>query len=201
MCFRQSLRATTGTVITPLAERVGPVINLLGTLLVTLSLGLTAIQVALAQYSVEERLPRRGSASFVGRLHEWPRFALAVSPMLLILLLAEWLAMSGTSSFASLLGILGALLLPLLIGILPDAAAGCGAHTARGHCAGSVSDLVGASVAGGAALSLLYRQRVNAWSLYLAGVAAAAIGHWQQPGDKELSLGRAGGGGSQPNAL
>ncbi|MEZ4622226.1 MAG: hypothetical protein R2867_42895 [Caldilineaceae bacterium] len=82
-------------------------INLLGTLLVTLSLGLTAIQVALAQYySVEERLPRRGSASFVGRLHEWPRFALAVSPMLLILLLAEWLAMSGTSSFASLLGIL-----------------------------------------------------------------------------------------------
>ncbi|MEZ4659529.1 MAG: hypothetical protein R2911_18370 [Caldilineaceae bacterium] len=116
----QILRETTGTVITPLAARVGPAVNLLGTLLVTLSLGLTAIQVALAQYySVEERLPRRGSASFVGRLGERPRFALAASPMLLILLLAEWLAVSGTGSFASLLGILGALLLPLLVGILP----------------------------------------------------------------------------------
>ena len=116
----QTLRATTGTVITPLAQRVGPLVNLLGVLLVTLSLGLTTIQVALAQYySVEERLPRRGSDSFVGRLREWQRFALAASPMLLILLLAEWLAISGAGSFASLLGILGALLLPLLIGILP----------------------------------------------------------------------------------
>lgn len=116
----QILRETTGTVITPLAARVGPAVNLLGTLLVTLSLGLTAIQVALAQYySVEERLPRRGSASLVGRLGEWRRFALAASPMLLILLLAAWLASSGTGSFASLLGILGALLLPLLVGILP----------------------------------------------------------------------------------
>lgn len=116
----QVLRETTGTVITPLAERVGPAVNLLGVLLVTLSLGLTTIQVALAQYySVEERLPRRGSPTFVGKLSEQQRFWLAVSPMLLIFLLAEWLAISGTGSFASLLGILGALLLPLLIGILP----------------------------------------------------------------------------------
>ncbi|MEZ4862415.1 MAG: hypothetical protein R3C14_13950 [Caldilineaceae bacterium] len=116
----QILRESTGTVITPLAARVGPAVNLLGSLLVTLSLGLTTIQVALAQYySVEERLPRRGSPSFIGKLREPQRFGLAVSPMLLILLLAEWLAVSGAGSFASLLGILGALLLPLLIGILP----------------------------------------------------------------------------------
>ncbi|MCB0123902.1 MAG: hypothetical protein KDE58_16725, partial [Caldilineaceae bacterium] len=116
----QVLRETTGTVITPLAVRVGPAVNVLGSLLVTLSLGLTTIQVALAQYySVEERLPRRGSPTFVGKLGEQRRFWLAVSPMVLILLLAEWLAASGTGSFASLLGILGALLLPLLIGILP----------------------------------------------------------------------------------
>ncbi|MFN8444098.1 MAG: hypothetical protein U0175_25170 [Caldilineaceae bacterium] len=114
------LRNATGTVVTPLAERVGSLVSILGVLLVTLSLGLTTIQVALAQYySVEERLPRRGSASWVGKLSESQRFWLAISPMVLILLLSEWLAVSGTGSFASLLGILGALLLPLLIGILP----------------------------------------------------------------------------------
>ncbi len=116
----QVLRDATGTVITPLAELVGPLVSLLGALLVILSLGLTTIQVALAQYySVEERLPMRGSPSFVGKLSEQQRFLLSISPMFVILALAEWLAYSGVGSFAGLLGILGVLVLPLLIGIVP----------------------------------------------------------------------------------
>jgi amino acid permease len=109
-----------GTVVTPLAQLVGPAVNVLGSLLVILSIGLATIQVSLAQYySVEERLPPRGSATWVGKLGAWPRFALASSPMLLVLILAIWLLNSGISSFASLLGTVNVLALPLLTGIIP----------------------------------------------------------------------------------
>ncbi len=115
-----TLLSTTGTILQPLAARVGPLIHLFGTLLVILSMGLTTIQVALGQYYlIEERLPRPGSRSWVGQLPDWVRFAIGASPLLAILLIAEWLAISGTGSFAALLGILGALALPLIIGIIP----------------------------------------------------------------------------------
>jgi len=115
-----TLLNTTGTVLQPLAARVGGVIHLLGSTLVILGMGLTTIQVALGQYYlIEERLPARGSASWIGKLPDRIRFWLAVSPMLAILGLSEWFAITGSGSFAALLGILGALALPLIIGIIP----------------------------------------------------------------------------------
>ncbi|MCX6045744.1 MAG: hypothetical protein NT075_11580 [Chloroflexi bacterium] len=116
----QILTSATGTVLTPLAVIVGPAVNVLGSMLVILSLGLTTIQVALGQYYlIEERLPRRGAHSWLGQLSENQRFILAISPMLAILAISEWLAISGTGSFSTLLSILGVLALPLLTGILP----------------------------------------------------------------------------------
>ncbi len=116
----QILIHTTGTVLTPLAAIVGPAVNVLGSLLVILSLGLTTIQVALGQYYlIEERLPMRGAPSWLGQLSENKRFMLAISPMFAILALSEWLAISGIGSFSTLLSILGVLALPLLTGILP----------------------------------------------------------------------------------
>jgi amino acid permease len=116
----QMLRSATGTVVTPLAAIVGPVVSVLGALLVILSIGLATIQVGLAQYySVEERLPVRGSASWIGGLSERQRYWVAVSPMFLVLGLAVWLVISGTGSFANLLGTVNALALPLLTGIIP----------------------------------------------------------------------------------
>ena len=115
-----TLLSTTGTVLQPLAARVGGVIHLLGSTLVILGMGLTTIQVALGQYYlIDERLPARGSASWIGKLPDRVRFWLAVSPMLAILLLSEWFAITGSGSFAALLGILGALALPLIIGVVP----------------------------------------------------------------------------------
>ena len=116
----ETLLKTTGTIISPLAERVGPIINILGTLLVILSLGLATIQVSLAQYfSVEERLPPRGSATWVGKLSESRRLFVAISPMFGVLIVAEWLSVSGIGSFATLLGVFDVLVLPLLAGIIP----------------------------------------------------------------------------------
>ena len=109
-----------GTVVTPLALLVGPAVNGLGSLLVILSLGLATIQVSLAQYySVEERLPARGSASWIGKLRETQRLGLAISPMAFVLALAIWLLNSGIGSFAGLLGTVNVLALPLLTGIIP----------------------------------------------------------------------------------
>lgn len=115
-----TLREAKGTVVTPLAEIIGPAVNVLGSILVILSLGLATIQVSLAQYySLEERLPAPGSASWMGKLPATQRFWLCVSPMILVLLLALWLLTSGTGSFAGLLGTVNVLALPLLTGIIP----------------------------------------------------------------------------------
>ena len=115
-----TLSSAKGTVVTPLAALVGPTVNVLGSLLVILSLGLATIQVSLAQYySVEERLPAPGSDSWVGKLPSLQRFWLCVSPMVLVLALALWLLRSGVGSFAGLLGTVNVLALPLLTGIIP----------------------------------------------------------------------------------
>jgi amino acid permease len=59
------------------------------------------------------RLFRRVSTSKYGN------FALAASPVAGAFLLAEWLLLSGSGSFAGLLGLLGVIVVPLLGGIFP----------------------------------------------------------------------------------
>lgn len=107
------LARTPGTVLTPLAERVGPSILWLGSLLVILSLGLACVQIALGLfYMVQERLP----AAFAPPR---PRFIISIAPIVGVLVIAEYLALTGNGSFSRLLGILGAVALPLLAGVLP----------------------------------------------------------------------------------
>lgn len=114
------LSQSNGAVVIPLAAMVGSAVQLLGSLLVILSVGLTALQVALGlYYLVEERLPPRGAASVIGRLGAQPRFALAISPILVALAVTIWLALSGMGSFTTLLGIVSVFTLPLVTGILP----------------------------------------------------------------------------------
>ncbi len=112
------LAATTGTVLTPLAHKAGDFVLWLGSLLVISSLGLATVQIALGlYYMVQERLPapREGSVFSKPRA----RFLISILPMFGVLAFAEWLAYNSASSFASLLGILGAFALPLLSGIFP----------------------------------------------------------------------------------
>jgi len=115
------LITTTGTVLTPLAEKVGPIVNILGSILVVLSLGLATVQVSLAlYYLVQERLPLPGqSTKYFKQLSDFKRFILGTLPVAGVFLLAEYVAITGTGSFAQLLGYLGILSLPLLGGIFP----------------------------------------------------------------------------------
>lgn len=114
-----------GTILTPLAETLsqsnagtGSIVLWLGSLLVILSLGLATVQIALGlYYMVQERLPAPREKSLWAKPRA--RFLISIVPMVGVLLLAEWLAFSGTTSFASLLGIVSAFALPLLSGVFP----------------------------------------------------------------------------------
>lgn len=121
------LATTTGTVLTPLAEKAGPIVLWLGSLLVILSLGLGTVQIALGlYYMVQERLPAQAAAApgnerRSGQALSNPRirFLVSIAPLIGVLFLAEWLAFTGASTFANLLGILSAFSLPLLSGVFP----------------------------------------------------------------------------------
>lgn len=114
------LASTTGTVLSPLAEVAGQSVIWLGSLLVVLSLGLGCIQVALVlYYLVDERLPAQPSNGIFRRFSDRGRFWLAISPVILAFLLTELIALTGRGSFTSFLGIIGALSLPMLGGMIP----------------------------------------------------------------------------------
>jgi hypothetical protein len=122
----QVLAAETSTALVPLAALAGPAVNWLGSVYVILSLGMATIHISLGTfYLVQERFParnpadnsrgRRGLLRPGGR----GRFWLAASPVIAAFLVTEWVSLTGTGSFAGLLGFLGAFALPLLAGIFP----------------------------------------------------------------------------------
>lgn len=114
------LASQTSTVLIPLAEDITPAINWLGSLFVILSLGMASVLVGLALYfQVQETLP----GIFKGLHRKMPgnrtSDILGALPLVGVFLLAEWMAYSGTGNFASLLGFVGVISLPLMGGIYP----------------------------------------------------------------------------------
>jgi len=111
-----------GTVITPLAEKVGPIINVLGSIFVVLAIGLGSIYVTLSLYNqMAEFAPSiavapRPGASIRERL---PGFAVRAGPVIGIFVAVELLIAFGSISFTAPLGLIGTLTLPLLGGIFP----------------------------------------------------------------------------------
>jgi amino acid permease len=130
----QSLMHEAGTALAPLAASAGPVVHVLGSILVTLGLGMASIHFSLALFNMtHEWLPRR---FFVYRPHtngerskdpedarntlsSSRRFLIGVIPVVLSFLIAEWLLITGSGSFAGLLGFLGIIAISLLTGIFP----------------------------------------------------------------------------------
>ena len=108
----QILAQQTGTVLEPLKAITGPAVDVLGSILVILSLGIATIHISLGTYYLmQERLP--------AVWNERNRFLAGVSPILGVFLFAEWMAITGSGSFAGLLGLIGVIALSLLGGIFP----------------------------------------------------------------------------------
>jgi amino acid permease len=120
---RRALLGYDGTVITPLAERVGPSIDVLGAVYVALAIGLGSIYMSLGLFNqIQEWLPRSGAGpSRLSRVttNAWARFWLGVLPAFLTFIVLEWLIATNRASFSEPLSLIGTVTLPLLGGIFP----------------------------------------------------------------------------------
>ena len=109
------LARQTSTVVVPLADVVGPQVRVLGAIFVILSMGLGLIQFSLALFNlarerVGERFAWAGSRG---------RFFLSLAPVVAVLVVAEWMVLTGTGSFTGILGFLGVMVHSLMSGIFP----------------------------------------------------------------------------------
>lgn len=109
------LAGQTTTALVPLAAEIGPVVRVLGAAFVILSMGLGLIQFSLALFNLaRERIGQRevwgGSRG---------RFAASLLPVIGVLVVAEWMVLTDTGSFAGLLGFLGVMVHSLMSGIFP----------------------------------------------------------------------------------
>ena len=111
-----------GTALTPLAQRVGPIIDVLGTIYIVLGVGLSAIYLGLGIFNQMADLiaavPGHDgeSASTAGRLVD---FAIRAAPLAVIFAIVEVLLSRGSVSFTEPLNVVGTLTLPLLSGVFP----------------------------------------------------------------------------------
>ncbi len=117
----KSLVGYTGTAITPLAARVGPIVNVLGSIFVVLAIGLGSIYLSLGLYNqMAEFLPKVRSGAHAGTIRSrLSAFLLHAAPIGLIFLVVELLAAADQVSFTASLSLVGTLTLPLLGGVLP----------------------------------------------------------------------------------
>ena len=116
-----ALHGFKGTALTPLAERAGPVAEVLGTLYLLLAVGLGSTYVAFGMYNqmgelVHAARPLRKALERAGHVGE---FLFRSSPLLAVFVAVIALTGSGTISFTDPLAIIGALTLPLLGGVFP----------------------------------------------------------------------------------
>ena len=109
------LASETSTALVPLAEEIGPQVQVLGAIFVVLSMGLGLIQFSLALFNLARERIGRHSVPGGSR----GRFLLSLTPVVVVVLVAEWMVLTGTGSFAGILGFLGVMVHSLMSGIFP----------------------------------------------------------------------------------
>lgn len=116
----QTMAGQQGTALAPLVAEIGPVVQVLGSLLAVLGMGMGTIHSSLPLFNlVQEHLPTRPRRWARRLLVERGRFLLSASPVMIVFLLVEWMLLTGKGSFAEPLGFLGVIVISLLGGIFP----------------------------------------------------------------------------------
>ena len=114
---------TRGTAITPLAEQVGPIVDVLGSIYVVLAVGLGSLYCSLGLYNqVVEYLPRAGSGGTGSRSvlsTRAGRYLAGLAPTALAFLVLEFLLFTDQDWFAGPIALVGVLTIPLLGGVFP----------------------------------------------------------------------------------
>jgi amino acid permease len=109
-----------GTALTPLANRLGPVVEIAGTIYITLAVGLSTLYVGLGIFNQMRELLGANvlrSRQSNRRPDHAVRFVLQASPLLVMFAIV--ISQSGTISFTAPLSLIGTLTLPLLGGVFP----------------------------------------------------------------------------------
>jgi amino acid permease len=117
-----ALAGYTGTALTPLAARVGPIVDVLGSLFIVLGVGLSSIYLGLGIYNqMAEVLPSIPGVRWHSRPGR-PRpidFVVRAAPLAGMFVVVVVLLAAGTISFTAPLSLIGTLALPLLAGVFP----------------------------------------------------------------------------------
>jgi amino acid permease len=111
----QVLASEPSTVLVPLAEVAGPLVAPLGAIFVILSMGLGLVHFSLALFNLARE--RIGTRKLWGGSRG--RFLLSLSPVLAVLIVAEWIVITDSGSFTGILGLLGVLVHSLMAGVVP----------------------------------------------------------------------------------
>jgi len=164
------LEGATGTVISPLAARIGGVVPVLGAIYVILAMGMGSVHFSYGlYYQAREVLP--------SNLKRNARLIISIAPVFLLFVVAEWLLFTRRESFSGLLGILGVLLVPILGGVFPMLM--LAASRRKGDYAPRFS------------LAFLGHPVVVAaiYLLYLGGVFIYGLIIWQDPLQRAIAIG------------
>lgn len=120
----QALIGYDGTALTPLAQAVGPSIDVLGTIYIVLGVGLSAVHLGLGVYNqiadvIASSPLARGDRDGSDALNRLTDFTIRAAPLVAIFLIVEVLLTQGSISFTEPLNVVGTLTLPLLGGVFP----------------------------------------------------------------------------------
>ena len=110
------LVAESGTALVPLTAQLGQPVGLLGAIFVVLSMGLGLIHFSIALFNLARE---RISPQRVESLGRPGTFLVSLSPVILVFAIALWTSITGSGSFAGILGFLGVVVDSLMIGIIP----------------------------------------------------------------------------------
>ncbi len=115
---------TNGTAITPLADALGPAVNVMSVIYVVLAIGIGSLYVTLGTYNQVVELLPRGSEPNSGRLAKLGstrrgRQLVGFAPAALVCLALEAIVLLGLDDFAGIIGFAGTLTVPIITGIFP----------------------------------------------------------------------------------
>jgi amino acid permease len=114
-----ALTTISGTALAPLADEIGPVVHLLGSVFVVLAMGIGSIHNSLGLFNlVRERIPAH-SQGLTTRFGRRACFHLSAAPVVIVFLLVQWMLLTKRGSFAEPLSFLGVIVMSLLGGIFP----------------------------------------------------------------------------------
>ena len=165
-----------GTAVTPLADRAGPLVAVLGSVYVVLAVGLGSLYCSLGLYNqVIEFLPSRprsrgGSTTGLGR------YLAGVAPTFVAFAVLEFLLLTGQDWFARPVAIVGVLTVPLLGGIFPMLLV-VAARRRGDYLPGSVIGFVGHPVTAGIVSTI-----------FLGGIVVHGLVIWTEPIERIATL-------------